>query len=337
MWGSDDAAFPTSGGAPFDTVDDLHAAMSGMYLSHPTGTCDKAISIATEPPLERPPLLRQYQLAYNRANGFITCENPGKVDGMCCSGLPINQIFKHLTEKAIRASSDCLPHGYKIKPAEKSSLEEAIRQLYPAAPFTPQDLQKIRPLPGQMGPIVGAPPPIPGYICKECHRGYTTNDSARSHWKDKHRNVKKPQEGSVLTSCFLPVPQMQSLSLHKNFICYFAITPDSTEANRIAPLATSDDMALLNALQEEVFGSDEEDVEELDLEEVQEFFRNSGATSYIEGLDPAQLLQLVGLPRADEQVLVKLRRAQSLRFESQSSRISKGNAAVRRLIVTTIQ
>lgn len=311
--------------------------MSETYSSHHTGTCNTTISTVTVlPVLERPPLLRQYQLAYNRVNDFITCENPGKVDGMCCSGLPINQIFKHLTEKAIRPSSDCLSHGYEIKPAQKAPLEEAIQQFYPTAPFTSQDLQKIRPLADQVGPIVGAPPPIPGYICKECSRGYSTSKSAKSHWRDKHGNVEKP-EGSVLTSCFLPVPQMQSLSRHNNFICYFAITPDLTETDCIAPLATSDDMTLLNALQEEVFGLDDEDAEEPDLEAVQEFFRNSGATSYVAGLDPAQLIELVGLPRVDEPLLVKLRRAQSLRFESQSSRISRGNVAIRRLIVTTIE
>jgi hypothetical protein len=35
MWGSDNAAFPTSRGELFNTVYDLHTGMSGMYLSHP--------------------------------------------------------------------------------------------------------------------------------------------------------------------------------------------------------------------------------------------------------------------------------------------------------------
>lgn len=100
--------------------------MSEVGQSRPTGTAgrDPTVSAAVEPPvLQRPPLLRQHQLAYNRINDLLSCENPGKVNGMCSSGLPINQIFKHLTEKAVQESSDCIPHGYKIKPAEKLALE----------------------------------------------------------------------------------------------------------------------------------------------------------------------------------------------------------------------
>jgi hypothetical protein len=94
-------------------------------------------------------------------------------------------------------------------------------------------------------------------------------------------------------------------------------------------------MALLDALQEAVFGQDDEGVVELDSNAVLEFFRNSGAEDHIKGLSVAKLLPLVGSPRADEPKLVKLRRAQNLRFEMHSKNIFRGSTALRRLIVTT--
>jgi hypothetical protein len=47
------------------------------------------------------------------------------------------------------------------------------------------------------------------------------------------------------------------------------------------------------------------------------------------------LTPLVGLPRQDEPFLVKLRRAQSLRFTTYCKHVSAGSIALRRLIVIT--
>ena len=291
---------------------------------HPTATAPPAV-------VERSPYLRQYRLAYNTVNNFIYCENPGKVGGVCCAGLPINQVFKHLTQTAVRASSDCIVHGYKIMPAQKAALERELQELYPDAPFTPADLQSILPLKGQVGPVVGIAPPVPGYICPHCGRGYTTPGAARAHWRDIHPDVEKPNG-----KCYVPVPQMQSLSLHVNFIRYFPIVPGpAVETNGPAfPTASSDDMTLLSALQEDAFGPDD-GIVELDLDAVLAFFRNAGATDHVKGFSPNELRSLVGSPREDEPKLVKLRRSQGLRFEAHCQRIVKGSPALRRLIVTT--
>jgi len=282
--------------------------------------------------IEYPQLLRLYRLAYNTINGFIFCENPGKAGALCHSGLPINQIWKHLTQMAICESSDCVVHGYHIKPSEKEKLHNEIRALYPNAPFTPLDLQNIVPLPDQVGPIVGAPPPIPGYICNLCGRGYRKN-GVHSHVRDKHSTVPK-QPGTLIDNLFTPVPQMQSLSLHKNFIRFFAIRPGEARDEHAFPIATSKDMHVLNALHEAIFGP-EESVTELDVVAVQEFFRNSGAIDHVKGLSPSDLTRLVGLPREDEPKLIKLRRSQILRFEAHSKRVVHGNIALRRLIAIT--
>lgn len=330
-WGSDDLAFSTGhGNPPFNTVQDLHAAIANR--SGIAGAPDPALP--TRPVIVRPPQLRRYQLAYNTVNGFIYCENPGKVGGRCCSALPINQIFKHLTQKAVSESSDCVVHGYAIKPAGKEALEAACKEACPDAPFTPAELQNIVPLPGQAGPIVGIAPPVPGWICKACGRGYTTKAAAQAHWKVKHKDVPKPVGGSVIVNFFFQVPQMQSLSLHKNFIRYFAITPGDARADHAPLLATSDDMMLLSTIQEAAFGP-EDHVIELDLDAVQAFFRNSGAVDHVKGLLPTELLRLVELPGKHEPKLVKLRRAQCLRFEAHSKRVFRGNAALRRLLVIT--
>jgi hypothetical protein len=321
-WGSDDHAFKVSGkhDGPFGTVREFHIAKA---------TPAPIISV-----IERHPYLRSYSLAYNTINGFIYCENMGKVGGLCCAALPINHIFKHLTQTAVRPNSDCLAHAYRIMPSQKEGLERKIQELYPRAPFTPADLQNVLPLPGQVGPIVGIAPPVPGHICKVCSRGYTTIDSALAHWKT-HKGVEKPGKGTVLQACFTPVPQMQSLSLHSNFIRYFSITPGTETAEGVTcPLPSSDDMTLLNALQEEAFGVEENAVE-LDSDAIQEFFRNSGAANHVQGFLPAELLRLVGLPREDEPKLVKLRRAQILRFELHCKSVFQGSSALRRLLVIT--
>jgi hypothetical protein len=215
-------------------------------------------------------------------------------------------------------------------PADKQPLEAQIRELYPNAPFMPADLQNVIPHAGQVGPIVGVAPPIPGYICKVCKRGYRRSGTY-PHWRDKHRDIARPPGIEAL---FDPVPQMQSLSLHNNLIRYFAITPGEAVLDQASPLATSDDMTLLNALQEVAFGPDEE-ATELNLDAVQAFFNNSGATEHVKGFPTSELLRLVELPCQDEPKLVKLRRAQYLRFEAHSKRVFIGNVALRRLIAIT--
>jgi hypothetical protein len=334
-WGSDNSAFNSrQGKTPYNTVEEFHrAAVSDGHQADPqTHPADiSGATIRASSAVERNPLLRQYRLAYNTVNKFIYCENPGKVSGVCCAGLPINQIYKHLTQTAVRPTSDCIVHGYKITPADKANLEQKIKELYPDAPFTPADLQCILPLPGQVGPIVGVAPPIPGFICKQCQRGYRDTSSVHTHWKAAHKDVEKPRD-----KCFLQVPQMQSLSLHVNFIRYFPIIPDTTVGTNgpARSLASSDDMTLLSNLQEDVFGPDDTLVE-VDSDAVLAFFRNSGATDHVRGLSPNDLLKLVGSPRENEPKLVKLRRAQALRFEAHCKRVLQGNTALRRLIVTT--
>ena len=187
------------------------------------------------------------------------------------------------------------------------------------------------PLPGQVGPIAGIAPPVPGFICKKCHRGYTSAGAARHHWIGSHKDVEKPDG-----KCYTPVPQMQSLSLHVNFIRYFSITPGpSVQTDGTpCPVASSDDMTLLSALQEDVFGPDD-DLVEADPDAILAFFNISGAADHIAALSPKKLLQLVGSPQEDEPKLVKLRRAQGLRFEAHCKRVVRGSIALRRLIVTT--
>lgn len=294
---------------------------------HPARAAAQTIAPVTE----RKPQLRQYRLAYNTVNHFVYCENSGKSGGVCRSALPINQIFKHLTETAVRATSDRVVHGYKILPSQRAQLELEIRQLYPRAPLTPADMQKVVPLPGQVGPIAGIADPVPGYICQVCHRGYTTTDSWRSHWKTAHRDIDMPAGDRVVR-----VPQMQSLSLHNNFIRYFAITPGAAEARAISStVPQSEDRMLFRTLQEEVFGTGRGDVVELDSNAVLAFFRNSGAANHVEGLSPIDLCRLVESPRDDEPKLEKLRQAQNLRFKSYCSRVSRGSSALRRLMVIT--
>ena len=83
---------------------------------------------------------------------------------MCCSALPINHIYKHLTEKAVRDSSDSVVHGYTIRPSEKAALEQEIHEMFHNAPLTSPDLQKIVPLLGQLGTIVMLESTLGGYV-----------------------------------------------------------------------------------------------------------------------------------------------------------------------------
>src|SRR5882762_9603857 len=225
-WGSNNSAFDThSRNSHFDTVHDFHATISRGAKANPAGELDPLNAVITmRPVLEQPPLLRQYRLAYNTVNGFIMCENAGKVGGVCCSGVPINQIFKHLTQTAIPDSSNCIVHGYRIMPADKQPLEAQTQELYPNAPFMPADLQNVIPHAGQVGPIVGVAPPVPGYICKVCKCGYRSSGTY-PHWRDKHRDIARPPGTTIIKAFFDLVPQMQSLSLHNNLIRYFAVTP----------------------------------------------------------------------------------------------------------------
>ena len=113
-WGSDDQAFAVSGKhvGPFGTVHDFHTAKT-------TATVAPIISV-----IERHPYLRPYGLVYNTVNGFIFCENMGKVGGLCAAALPINHIFKHLTQTAVRPNSYCLAHAYRIMPSQREGLEQ---------------------------------------------------------------------------------------------------------------------------------------------------------------------------------------------------------------------
>jgi hypothetical protein len=338
-WGSDDSAFNlvNQRNLPYQSIGDFHSAISEAHLP---STVPPEPAAALPSALERGPILRPYQLAYNTVNDILICENPGKVGGMCCAALPINQVFKHLTQKAVRETSDCIVHGYPLKPAEKAPLEQLLRENYPKAPFTPAEMQQIIPHPDQIGPVVGVRPPVPGYICSLCHRGYTSKDAARAHWKQKHKTVNRnpgvPPLATKFEDRFFWVPQMQSLSLHANMIRYFAIRPDGAGSHSDHPAASSDDMTALNSLQDEVFGPDDEiDVDEIDVNAVQAFFKTSGAVDHVAGLSADKLIPLVGLPRQDEPPLVKLRRAQSLRFTMYCKRVSTGSIALRRLIVIT--
>ena len=127
-WGSDHSAFSNRQvNSPDNALED-NVAASKLHQAdphvHPTQI--SAATTSAFPAIFRPKLLRDYRLAYNTVNKFIYCENPGKVGGVCCAGLPINQIFKHLTQQAVRPNSDCIVHGYKIMPAQKATLEGQI-------------------------------------------------------------------------------------------------------------------------------------------------------------------------------------------------------------------
>ena len=336
-WGSDDSAFNlvNQGNLPYQSIGDFHSAISEASLPSTVPP-----ELAATPPsvLERGLILHPYQLAYNTVNDFLTCKNPGKVGGMCCTGLPINQVFKHLSQKAVRETSDCIVHGYHLKPADKAPLEQLLRENYPKAPFTSAEMQQIIPHPDQIGPVVGVRPPVPGYICSVCHRGYTSRDTARFHWRGQHKIDNETPGVLPLATKFEDrfswVPQMQSLSLHTNMIRYFAIRPDGAGSHSDHPAASSDDMTALHSLQDEVFGPDDEnDVDEIDVNTVQAFFL--GHLEQWTMLLDCLLTPLVGLPRQDEPLLVKLCRAQSLRFTMYCKRVSTGSIALRRLIVIT--
>ena len=137
---------------------------------------------------------------------------------MCCVGLLINQVFKHLSQKAIRETSDCIVQGYPLKLADKGLLEQLLQENYPKAPFTLAEMQQIIPHPDQIGPVVGVRLLVPGYICLVCHCGYTRRDTARFHWREQHIiNNNNPGVLPLATKFedqFPWVPQMQSLSLH---------------------------------------------------------------------------------------------------------------------------
>jgi hypothetical protein len=95
-------------------------------------------------------------------------------------------------------------------------------------------------------------------------------------------------------------------------------------------------MTALNSLQDDVFGPDDEDcADEIDVNTVQAIFKTSGTLNHVAGLPAAKLIPMVGLPRQDEPLLVKLCRAQSLRFTKYCKQVSTGSIALRRLIVTT--
>jgi hypothetical protein len=293
--------------------------------------------------LIRDPALRKFQLAFNAENGFYLCENKGKFHGMCCTGLAVEEVWKHLTDTLVRAMSDRLPHGYKIRQADKANFERDLIKLHPNAALTREDLKAITPNPGQIGPVVGVRPPRDGFICKKCDVGYTTGGSAAFHWRSAHgkRKEDKPTKpdgtpGEFVRHGFRYVQQMQTLSLHSGSIRWFEIIPAPFKDQHIC-VASPGDLETLMDLQTEVFGQESELVpDEIDEAGANEFFMNSGASEHIQGYYPTELIALVQLPLDDEPHLVKLRRAQSLRYMSACKRISKGSIAVRRLLVTTL-
>ena len=273
-------------------------------------------------------------------NDFLTCKNPGKVGGMCCVGFPVNQVFKHLSQKAVRETSDCIVHGYHLKAANKGLLEQLLQENYPKAPFTPAEMQQIIPHPDQIRPVVGVRLLVLGYICLVCHCGYTSRDTSRFHWREQHiinnKNLGVLPLATKFEDQFSWVPHMQSLSLHTNMIQYFTMRPDGAGSHSDHPVASSDNMTVLHSLQDEVFGPDDEnDVDEIDVNVVQAFFRTSRAVEHIAGLSADKLTPLVGLPCWDEPFLVNLHWAQSLWFMMYRKRISAGCIALRRLIVIT--
>jgi hypothetical protein len=334
-WGTDEAVFHRAIPSQPQTLEEFRAALLESGTDAPA---------KPKPPvIVRDAPLRPFQLAYNTENGFYLCENRGKVQGMCCTGLAVEEVWKHLTDDLVRVSSDRLPHGYQIKKSERSRFEKELVELHPDAALTREDLKAITPNPGQVGPVVGVSPPRDGYICKKCGVGYTTEGSSAFHWRTVHgsspdEKPKKPDgtPGQYLRHGFQYVPQMQTLSLHSGSIRWFEIVPAPSEV-QTGGRTTSSDLETLLDLETEVFGQASDSMPiEIDDASLLEFWRTSGASEHIKEYSPADLTALVGLPRADEPHLVKLRRAQSLRYMSACKRVSTASTAIRRLLVTTL-
>lgn len=215
-WGTDEGVFERahSSQASFQTLSEFRTALLNSRSSGQSGAA--ASTVPSQPAkghptvLIRHPLLCKYQLAYNSENRFYLCENKGKVNGMCCTGLAVTEVGKHLTDNLVKATSDRLPHAYRIKLSEKAAFERMLVDIHPDAALTREDLKAITPNPGQVGAIVGVGPPRDGYICKKCDRGYTTIGSGAHHWIDVHGNrpedkPKKPDgtPGQYATLCML--------------------------------------------------------------------------------------------------------------------------------------
>lgn len=293
-------------------------------------------STSSIPILWRPPFLRRYQMAYNTVNDILVCQNPNH-GGSCFCGIPVLEAYTHLTSPNVNVNSPRRPHGYKIRES-KGDFTNTLRELLPLAPFTSEDMRKVRPNPGQLGPIVGILPPAPGYICNTCGHGSRSFATARKHWLENHK-PKGRTTRSVPRSDRFRDALVQSIGRWQpSSVCYFEIKPDPNDTTASAGTPASlTDLDILSKLQSDLFGADfDTQAEEIDPQAVMEFFRNSGAHAHVEGFDSTHLLSLVDLPRSNEHLLIKLRRAQLLRFMSGCNKILNGNLAVRRLLVTTI-
>jgi hypothetical protein len=183
---------------------------------------------------------------------------------MCCTGLAVEEVWKHLTDTLVRATSDRLPHGYRIRQSERTNFERELIKLHPNAALTREDLKAITPNPGQIGPVVGVRPPRGGFICRKCGVGYTTGGSAAFHWRSVHGNCKedKPKKpdgmpGELVRHGFRYVEQMQTLSLHSGSIRWFEVIP-APFRDKPRSIASPGDLETLMDLQMEVFGQEPE-------------------------------------------------------------------------------
>jgi hypothetical protein len=135
------------------------------------------------------------------------------------------------------------------------------------------------------------------------------------------------------------VDHMQTLTkVQRNAIRYFEVVPEPVGDTRHIAIPPVDGINHLAQLHDDIFGHARagSQASEVDVNAIHEFFTNSGAITHIAGFPPEHLVSLVGLPRPDEPRLVKLRRAQILRFLSACKRVLKGSNAMRRLLVTTV-
>lgn len=334
-WGSDEAVFHRAKLSQSQTLEEFRAALLNSSR-------DAVLAKPKPPVLMRDTFLRSFQIAYNTENGFYLCENPGKVNGMCCTGLAVEEVWKHLTDELVRASSDRLPHGYRIRKSDKGGFEKKLIELHPEAALTREDLKRITPNPGQVGLVVGVGPARDGYICNKCGVGYTTPKSGASHWRKDHPDEKPAKSdgtpGQYIRHGLRYVQQMQTLSLHSGSIRWFEIVPaPSNEDQPHNGNTAASDLDDLMDLEMEVFGQAPDLLPtEVDDPGLLAFWRNSGASEHIKGCPHTDLSALVDLPHGDEPLLIKLRRGQSLRYMSACKRVSKASIAIRRLMVTTL-
>lgn len=311
-WGSDPECYNQAFKSDATTSWDIRANIKEL----PTPECV----------LIRPDILRRYQLAYNPVNGIIVCENPVcSQSGVCGNALSIDNVWKHLTLLQYAKGSALSAHGWIIPVAQKPQLEAMLTECCPGAPVTAEQLKAVRPHADQRGPIAGIHRPVLGWACNECP---TASPSYAVMSKHMQRHPGHSAKGS-LTNC-----PLQTLSMNQHFKCWFR----SSWAVGTELAASSQEAGdPLDELNQQLFGDEEEPLSSaIDTEAIMEFFRNSGAVDHITDFNAADLRSLVSLPVPDEPGLAKLRYAQTLRFRSSCKSIERGNAAIRRLIVTTL-